>query len=90
MIKIYNECKDKEITLPQLQLHKTLPQPQLQLSVDDKVIYIKAVNDNGTQIANIWTCQNGFAGFAKECIIMKNYSTNWADWGKLGEFIKLI
>ena len=45
MIKVYNECKDKETTLPE---------PKLQLRVDGKNIYINAVDENGKNLAAIW------------------------------------
>ena len=85
MIKVYNECKDKETTLPQ---------PQLKLIVDDKDIYIIAVNEDGEILADIWVVWAGaksfFVGCAKQAIETNKHSTDWAEWDSDGKFIKLI
>ena len=86
MIKVYNECKDKE---------EAIPQPQLRLIVDEKRIRINCVNEDGEILAGIWSvysdsdCSTVFHIDAKEAIENEKYSTDWAEWDKNGAFIKL-
>ena len=85
MIKVYNECKDKE---------ETLPQPQLRLEVNgNKEINIDAVDDNGKRIATIWTVyfnsETVFHIDAKKALEREKHSTDWAEWDEDGKFIKL-
>ena len=84
MIEVYNDCKDKE---------ETLPQPQLKLRVVDKNICIEAVDDNGKCLAIIWvgslTGNATFYECAKGGIEYNQHSTDWAEWDEDGKFIKL-
>ena len=82
MIEVYNDCQET-----------TLPQPQLQLVVHKKNIYIYAVDENGNNLACILTVHSTgetcFYVRAKDALARKDHSTDWAEWDGSGAFIKL-